>query len=131
MSARAAWPPTCLPTCPPACLAPPPAACRLRALPAAQGACAGEQAGRREAAPRRRQGRQDSGSTQPPASPALCLPCTNHLLRVYCPVLPRRYGVTVFYTAPTLIRTLMAHGDGPVKRHRRVAGGRGITTAFL
>jgi acetyl-CoA synthetase len=30
-----------------------------------------------------------------------------------------RYRVRVFYTAPTLIRALMQHGDEPVKRHDR------------
>ncbi len=30
-----------------------------------------------------------------------------------------RHGVTVFYTAPTAIRALAAHGDSPVKKHDR------------
>ncbi|CAG9465722.1 unnamed protein product [Pedinophyceae sp. YPF-701] len=30
-----------------------------------------------------------------------------------------RYGVTIFYTAPTAIRSLMSHGDGPVTKHSR------------
>ncbi|KAJ8598161.1 hypothetical protein CTAYLR_007379 [Chrysophaeum taylorii] len=32
-----------------------------------------------------------------------------------------RHGVTVFYTAPTAIRALMAHGEAPVKKYSRAS----------
>ena len=39
-----------------------------------------------------------------------------------CPALRQRVPqVTVFYTAPTAIRSLMAKGDEPVKRYSRAS----------
>ena len=45
----------------------------------------------------------------------MCLPCY-HLAQV-CD----KYGVTLFYTAPTAIRTLMACGDQHVTKHKCAA----------
>ncbi len=38
-----------------------------------------------------------------------------------------KYGVTLFYTAPTAIRTLMACGDQHVTKHKCVGGRRTCT----
>lgn len=35
-----------------------------------------------------------------------------------CPQVCDKYGVTLFYTAPTAIRTLMACGDQHVTKHK-------------